>query len=154
MKVCSLYCRKKFKTRVSGLICNFSVFGFQTLDVAVLNYLFILNSFYFFPKFFFHFFPIYERKSIGSRQGSSRSLIIYARNLKFCIFLFTIEQSSLLATQYMGLVFMLLPQTNAKLAQTQWFATMLHNLKNSLTKLYNKKKKHRCRRTLVNFLVA
>lgn len=44
---------KKFKTRVSGLICNFSVFGFQTLDVAVLNYLFILNLFYFFPKFFF-----------------------------------------------------------------------------------------------------
>lgn len=79
MKVCSLYCRKKFKTRVSGLICNFSVFGFQTLDVAVLNYLFILNSFYFFPKFFFHFFPIYERKSIGSRQGSSQSLIICLR---------------------------------------------------------------------------
>lgn len=85
MKVCSLYCRKKFKTRVSGLICNFSVFGFQTLDVAVLNYLFILNSFYFFPKFFFHFFPIYERKSIGSRQGSSQSLMICLRvNFPWC----------------------------------------------------------------------
>lgn len=84
MKVCSLYCRKKFKTRVSDLICNFSVFGFQTLDVAVLNYLFILNLFYFFPKFFFHFFPIYERKSIGSRQGSSRSLICLRVNFPWC----------------------------------------------------------------------
>lgn len=101
MKVWSLYCRKKIKTRVSGLICNFSVFGFQTLDVAVLNYLFILNWFYFFPKFFFHFFPIYERKSIGSRQGSSRSLIIcLSVNFPWCILYFPFYNWTFIIVSY------------------------------------------------------